>query len=401
MPATLRSQLGLLAALQALLLTNNVALTAINGLAGASVSDNRALATLPVTGYVLGGAVWAMPAAAIANRYGRRTAYTIGALVAALAALLAWFAIGQRSLALLCLATFVGGLFNAAGASLRFAAADVADAHRPTFRARAISLVLAAGIVGGFVGPEIAKWARDLLPSRFAGTYLTLFGFALVSLALAQFVRLPPLAGAHHADRGRELREIIAQPACWGAIAIGAIGYGVMNLLMVATPLAMDVCGQPFSAVATVIQWHVVGMFAPGLVTGSLLTRVGALPVIVAGCVLMLACAAIALSGIEVAHFFTALLLLGVGWNFMFTGATILLTSTYRPAERTRVQGFMDSCVFSTMILSSAASGVLLDTRGWALLNLVSVVLVAVALAIAVFVARRQGWRAGVSPARA
>lgn len=397
----MRAQLSLLAALQALLLTNNVALTAINGLAGASVTDNRALATLPVTGYVLGSALWAMPAAAIANRFGRRAAYTVGPLVAAAALLLAWFAVGQHSLLLLCLATFVGGLFNAAGASLRFAAADVADAHRPDFRARAISLVLAAGIVGGFIGPELATHSRDLLSVPFAGTYLALFGFAILSLVLAQFVKLPTHAGGHHGESGRPLREIIAQPACWGAIAIGAIGYGVMNLLMVATPLAMDVCGQPFSAVAVVIQWHVAGMFAPGLVTGSVLARFGALPVIVVGCLLMLGCGVIALSGTDLSHFFIALLLLGVGWNFMYTGATTLLTATYRPAEKTRVQGFMDSCVFTTMVTSSAASGALLDTRGWSLLNMLALVLVVVALGVAVFIARRHGWHVGAARARA
>ncbi len=396
MLATLRAQMSLLAALQALLLTNNVTLIVVNGLAGFSIAENKMLATLPVTGYVLGGAVWAMPAAALMNRFGRRAGYTIGSAVAIFGALLGWHALTIRSLALLCVATFVCGLYNAVGASLRFAAADVADTYAPNFRARAISLVLAAGIAGGVVGPEFAKWSRTWLEADFAGTYLTLVGFAVTSMLLAQLLRLPSPHASVVAGPVRPLFEIVRQPACWIAILSGALGYGVMNLLMVATPLAMEVCKHPFASAALVIEWHIVGMFAPGLFTGALIARVGILPVIATGCALMLGCIAIALSGVDLMQFLVALFLLGVGWNFMYTGGTALLTTAYRPSERMRVQGFMDACVFMTMVTSSASSGALLYVNGWSILNLLSIPVVLIVL----FAVLRQGMRAGWSAGR-
>jgi len=399
--ATLRFQMGLLTLMQALLLTNNVTLIAVNGLAGLQLADNKLLATFPVTGYVLGGAVWAMPAAAFMRRYGRRAGYTAGSLAAIAGAVLAWHAMSIGSLALLCTATFVCGLYNAFGASLRFAAADVADTYRPDFRARAISLVLTGGIAGGVIGPEVSKWSREWLPTQFAGTYLTLVGFALASLLLAQLLRLEASRQAGAAGPARPLADILRQPACWVAILCAALAYGVMNLLMVATPLAMEVCRHPYSAAALVIEWHVIGMFAPGFFTGSLIGRFGVLPVIVAGCLLMLGCVAIALSGVELMHFVSALILLGIGWNFMYTGASTLLTSTYRPSERNKVQGFMDLCVFTVMITSSASSGALLFVNGWSILNLMSLPFLLAVLGAVAWLARQgcpPGFAATAAP---
>jgi MFS family permease len=395
MIATLRFQVGLLALLQALLLTNNVTLIAINGLAGMQLADNKLLATLPVTGYVLGGAFWAMPAAAFMRRFGRRSGYTVGSLVAIGGALLGWYALTLGSLWLLCLATFICGLYNAFGASLRFAAADVADAYRPGFRARAISLVLTGGIAGGIVGPAASQWSRTWLPTQFAGTYLTLMGFALASLLLTQLLRLPATRQVFAAGESRPLAEILRQPVCWVAILSAALAYGVMNLLMVATPLAMEVCGLPFAAAAMVITWHVIGMFAPGLFTGSLIARFGVLPVILSGCLLMLSCVAIALSGVELMHFLAALVLLGLGWNFMYTGGTTLLTSAYRPAEKNRVQGFMDACVFGVMVTSSAGSGALLFVDGWSLLNLLSLPALLIVFGAVIWLGARVDWSLG------
>ncbi|HEY0878798.1 MAG TPA: MFS transporter [Zeimonas sp.] len=408
-PGRFRSQITLLAVLQALLLTNNVTLIAVNGLAGLQLAPTPLLATFPVTGYVLGGAVWAMPAALFMRRYGRRAGYTLGSVVAMLGSLLAWHAMNAGSLALLCLATFVCGLYNAFGASLRFAAADVVDAApegaaawRQRWRPRAISLVLAGGIAGGVVGPEISKWSRAALATPFAGSYLMLVAFAAVSLLLVQGLRLPAPAGAVAGGGARALREILRDPICRVAIACAALAYGVMNLLMVATPLAMEVCGLPYDAAAFVIEWHVIGMFAPGLFSGALIGRFGALPVVFVGCALMLGCVAVALSGVELLHFAVALFVLGVGWNFMYTGATALLTNAYRPAEKNKVQGFMDSCVFATMITSSASSGALLFVDGWSVLNLLSLPFVVAALVAVVWLAARNGWalgRAGVGAA--
>jgi MFS family permease len=378
--------MGLLTLMQALMLTNNVTLIAINGLAGFILADNKLLATLPVTGYVLGAALWSMPAASLMRRKGRRLGYSLGSMAAIVGSLIGWYAMQERSLALLCFATFVCGINNAFGASLRFAAADVADAYRPSFKARAISLVLTGGIVGGIVGPEMAKWSRTALSTPFAGTYLTLVAFALMSLIMAQFLRLPVLATAANAAPARPLRELLKQPTCWAAIVCMALAFGTMNLLMVATPLALE--------------WHVIGMFAPGLFTGNLIQRFGILPIIVVGCLLNVACIAIALSGVEVMRFTIALFFLGVGWNFMYTGGTTLLTTCYRPQEKNKVQGFADSCVFTLMISSSASSGALLHANGWAVLNWLSLPVIALVFGLMLWLGARAGWGLGrVAPA--
>ena len=399
-PATLPAQLGLLCVMQALLLTNNVTLIAVNGLAGAALAGNPIFATLPVTGYVLGAALTSMLAARFMKAKGRRAGYTLGSLFALAGSLLAWHAVAERNMALLVLATFVLGVYNAFGASLRFAAADVADAYQPTFRAKAISLVLGAGIVGGIVGPELSKYTREWLPTLFSGTYLTLSLFALASLVLAQGLKLPESQVAAAQGEARPLRVILAQPAAWAAVLIAALSYGVMNLVMVATPLAMEVCSHPYSAAARVLVWHIVGMFAPGLVTGSLIGRFGTIQIMLTGCVLMFVCAAIALSGIEIWHFTVALFLLGVGWNFMYTGATTLLTTTYKPQEKNKVQGFNDACVFAVMVTSSLSSGALLHVQGWSIINALSVPATLVALVAILQAARTTGWAIGKVPAR-
>jgi len=384
--------MGVLAMLQALLLTNNVTLIAISSLAGFALAENKALATLPVTGYVLGAAVFSMLAARLMRRLGRRSGYTVGSILGCAGALLAAWSVSVGSLWMLAAATFITGIYNAFGASYRFAAADVADAYRPGFRARAISLVLAGGIVGGIVGPEVSKFSRDMLPVTYAGSYLVLAGFAILSLLLAQCLRLPASADTVAGGTARPLLQILRQPTCWVAVLTAAGAYGIMNLLMVATPLAMEFCTHPFAATALVLQWHVIGMFLPGLFTGVLITRFGVLPIILAGCVLMFGCIAVALNGIEISHFIVALTLLGIGWNFAYTGATTLLTRTYRPSEKTRVQGFNDMVVFVTMITSSASSGVLLNSNGWALLNYLSLpFVVVVALGALWLILRREG----------
>ncbi|MCZ8339870.1 MAG: MFS transporter [Burkholderiaceae bacterium] len=392
---SLRFQVGLIALMQALLLTNNVTLIAINGLAGAMLASDPTFATLPVTGYVLGAALSSMAASRLMRLRGRRAGYTVGSLFAIAGTLLAGYAVSERNLPLLVAATFVVGVYNAFGASLRFAAADAADAWRPNFRARAISLVLAAGIVGGVVGPEVSKLTREALPTMFAGSYLALSLFGVVSLALAQLLRLPESKAGTASGPARRLREILAQPVAWVAVLVAALSYGVMNLVMVATPLAMQVCSHPYAAAAFVLEWHVIGMFAPGLFTGSLIGRVGIVPVIVTGCLLMLVSAVIALSGIGLWEFTVALAALGVGWNFMYTGATTLLTTCYRPSEKNRVQGFNDACVFATMVSSSFSSGALLHVQGWYTINALSVPFVLVALGATLWAARSAGGRVG------
>ena len=393
MLSSLRFQVGLLTTLQALLLTNNVTLIAVNALVGQRLSPDPALATLPVTGYVLGAALASVPAATVMRRLGRRAGYTLGSVAGIVGSLVCGWGAWAGSLWLLCAGTFVCGLYNAFGTSYRFAAADVADAYRPDFKARAISLVLTGGIAGGVVGPELSKITRVALPVDFAATYLSLSAFAVASLLLAQWLRLPRAPAVSAAAPARPLSAILAQPRCWIAIATASLAYGVMNLLMVATPLAMAVCSHPYAAAALVLQWHVVGMFLPGLFTGRLIARFGSLPVIAAGGVLMLACAGIALAGVDVPNFLAALLLLGVGWNFMYTGATTLLTTAYLPQEKNLVQGFNDACVFATMITSSLSAGVLMFSDGWSLLNLLALPGVLAVLGGCAWLASREGWR--------
>jgi len=395
MLATLRFQVGLLTSLQALLLINNATLIAVNVLAGLQLSQDTWLASLPVTSYVVGSAVWSMPAASVMRRYGRRVGYTVGSVAAIVSALIAFAAMTVESLSLLCLGTFLCGIYNAFGASLRFAAADVANVYQPSFKTRAMSLVLTGGLVGGIVGPEISKWSRTLLAHQFAGTYLMLMVFGVLSLALIQLLRIQLPVSSSQGGEARPLSVILRQPAAILAIASAALSYGVMNLLMVATPLAMEVCSLSFSQTVFVLQWHIIGMFAPGLFTGSLIARYGILPIMVAGVALNAGCVVVALAGVELMHFSVALFLLGVGWNFMYTSGTALLTRCYRPAEKNKVQGFMDMSVFGVMITSSAASGALLFVNGWSVLNLLSLPFVLVCLVGAVWVARDTGWTVG------
>ncbi len=364
--------LALLALCQGLFLTNNVVFIAINGLVGLSLAPRAWMATLPVTGYVLGSALSTMIVARLQARLGRKRSFQIGLAVAVFSAALCAYAASTRSFGLLLVATVVAGFYAANASLYRFAGPELVG---PAFRERAISLVLAGGIVGGVVGPNLASATRTLLPQPFVGAYLSLIVVALLSFVALSFIRFPahapPLPGA---SRGRPLRELARQPVFIVAIMASALGYGVMNLLMAATPIAMAQCKHPFDSAALVLEWHVLGMFVPGFFTGHLIRRFGELPIMMVGALLNFFCVAIALSGVDVMQFLGALFLLGVGWNFLYVGATTLYTRTYRPEEKNRAQGVMDLCVFSTMALSSFASGALITTQGWTLLNLGSLV---------------------------
>lgn len=357
----------LLSICQALFLTNNVTFIAINGLVGLQLAPLGWMATLPVMGYVVGGALSTTPVARLQARLGRKASFQIGLVVAALSAAVGALAVSIGSFWLLVAATVVAGFYNANAALYRFAGPELVDAG---FKEKAISLVMAGGVAGAFIGPNLASATRTWLDVPFAGAYVALVGVALLGLAVMSLIRfpahVPPVPGA---STGRPMAEIARQPAFMVAVAAGALGFGVMNLLMAATPLAMQQCGLPFDSAALVLEWHVLGMFIPAFFTGHLIKRFGALPVMGVGALLNFACVAVALSGVELQQFLAALLLLGVGWNFLYTGATTLLTTTYRPEEKTRVQGAMDFWVFSTMAVTSFASGALVTTQGWFWLN--------------------------------
>lgn len=389
-PSRARRQILLLVTCQALLYVNNVTLIAVNGLVGMALAPTPLLATLPVTTYIVGSALTTLPASLAMGRWGRRAGFMFGTTMGFVGTSIAAVGVFTASFALLCSGTFVVGLYNAFAQYMRFAAADVADAYAPELKERAISWVLAGGLAGGIVGPQISKLTRDALPTAFAGTYLALSTVALIACAVASRLHIPP---AHHADgssAARPLKVIVAQPAFIVAVLVGAVSYGAMNLLMTATPLAMKVCGFGYPQAADVIMWHVIAMFAPGFFTGALLRRFGKERVMLAGCVLMFVTVAVAHAGLTYWHFWIALFALGIGWNFMFTGATALLTSTYRPAEKARVQGVNDLAVFLTMISSSAASGALLSATGWTDLNLYSLPAIALATAALLWLQMRR-----------
>jgi len=382
----------LLACCQALLLTNAAGLITMNGLVGYALADTKTLATLGVTIYVLGSAVATMPASLWMAKVGRRTGFMAGALINVAGCALAVLAISRGSFVLYCVATGVMGIYNAIGLQYRFAAAEVAA---PADKAKAISLVLAGGVVGGFLGPESVRRAMDLFATPFLGGFVVLAGYALVALAVQSRVHVPPPTQEERSGDGRPLAAIMRQPVFVVAALSGAIGYGLMNLLMTATPIAMSFCSHPFGAAALVIQWHVVGMYAPGFVTGSLIRRFGVLNVILAGIALVAACVAVALNGITVTHFLVALMLLGVGWNFMYTGGTALLTESYSPPEKARTQGANDFLVFATMGVSSLASGAMVSTAGWEAMNRAMLpILAALATVVLWYAWRRRTVRA-------
>ena len=363
-------QLWLLALCQGLFLTNNVTFIAINGLVGLNLAPLGWMATLPVMGYVVGGALSTSLVAHTQRRFGRKTSFQLGLAVGFASALLCCYAAYSRNFWLLVAATVVAGYYNANAQLYRFAAAELAE---PAFREKAISLVMAGGLIGAVAGPNLASATRSLTATPFAGAYLALAAVALLAMALLSFIEFPPApvkSAAGLADTGRPLGEIMRQPVFIVAAAAGALGYGVMNLLMAATPIAMQICSLPFSDVAMVLEWHVIGMFAPGFFTGHLIKRFGTLPIMATGLVLNIVCVMVALSGVDFMQFLVALFLLGLGWNFLFTGSTTLALSAYRPEEKDKAQGALNFCVFAVLALSSLASGVLVTTRGWSLLNL-------------------------------
>lgn len=383
-----KRNVALLCACQALLLVNNSVLVAVNGLAGYALATDKALATVPVTAYFLGAALATLPLSAFMQRYGRRVGFSASAACAIAGALMCVLAVYGHDFWLLTAGALVLGMYFAGAQYYRFAAAEAVPAE---LKSTAISLVIAGGIVGGFLGPETSKFTIGWLPGQvYAGAYLSLAGFALAALVLVQWLEIAPSSAEDLKGTGRSLARIAREPAFVVAVLCGVVSYGVMNLLMTATPLAMVDVRHTFSDAAFVIQWHFLAMFLPSLVTGSLIRRLGLLPVMLAGAVLMGGCVTVALSGIDVMHFWLALLLLGVGWNFMYIGATTLLSETHTPAERGKVQGINEAAIFAAMVVSSAFAGALFTQRGWELMNALVTPFLALAAAGLVWLAFRK-----------
>ena len=382
-----RRNVFLLACCQALLFTNNVTLISLNGLAGYQLASNKAFATLPVTGYVVGAAASTFFASLWMKRVGRRNGFLTGTLFGIAGGAITTYAIWIGSFWTLVFGTQVLGTYNAFGQYYRFAAADASPGP---WKAKAISLVMAGGLVGGIIGPEMSKHTRDLAQPTFVASYASLMGFCLVTMAILAMLRIPAPKDEEVHGETRPLAEIMAQPVFVVAVLVSALGYGVMNLLMTSTPLAMGFCGLPYAAAASVISAHVVAMFGPSFFTGSLIQRFGVLNVMMAGVVLMFACVGIALSGQQFTQFWLALALLGVGWNFMYVGGTTLLTEAYRPAEKAKAQGANEILVFCTVASSSFASGVLVNASGWNTLNYVALPFLAIAGLAALWLALKR-----------
>jgi MFS family permease len=375
-----RRTLGALTVCQALLFTNNAILISLGALAGYALAPDRRFATLPVTAGVVGGALTTFMASLLMQRVGRRAGFTIGAAFGVLGAAICSIALVTKSFYGFCVGSLVFGVYNAFGGYYRFAAGEAVQAGK---QARAISLVLVGGLAGGILGPFTSRHTKGLFATPFLGSYLSLFAFLAVVLVALRYVVIPPPATGTSSGEARPLRAIVSDPVFAVAALAAAFGYGIMSLLMTATPLAMGACGHPYDDAATVISFHVVAMFAPSLVTGRIIQRFGVLKVMLVGVGLNLACVAIALAGIDVPHFLGALVLLGVGWNFLYIGGTTLLSEAVIPADRARAQGINDLAIFVTMALSSFSSGVIVERDGWRTLNVAAIPFVlAVGLAI-------------------
>ncbi|MFN4272880.1 MAG: MFS transporter [Aliihoeflea sp.] len=344
----------------------------LGGLAGYYLlAADKSLATAPVTGFNIGVALGALPAAALMRWLGRRNGFMGGTLVTALGGVVATFALFESNFWLFAIGLLVVGLGNSFVQQYRFAAADNAPAK---FKANAISWVLAGGVFAAIIGPQAVIWTRDLFaPVMFAGAFAAIIGLALIGLFVLSFLRVPDasqaVATATPAIPARPLREVVSQPRFIAGMSCGVGSYALMSFVMTGAPLAMVGCGFSADEAALGISWHVLAMFAPSFVTGRLIGRFGKETIITTGMVLLIGSAMVALSGIELWQFWTSLVLLGVGWNFAFIGSTAMVAETYRPTETNKVQGFHDFILFSTVAFGSFMSGVVYTIWGWDMLN--------------------------------
>jgi MFS family permease len=387
--ASPRRTVLMLAICQALSMTGASIVGTTGAIVGNMLTPDKALSTLPIAVQMTGLMTATIPAALLMARIGRRPGFWIGASLGVTGAMIATLAIFRADFVLFCVGTYFIGIHNGVVQQYRFAAAEVAD---DAFRSKAISLVLAGGVVSALFGPETAKWSRDLFaPALFAGCYAMIVGLCVAAAILIYFVDLPKPAPPVFGRRGRPLAGIAAQPVFIAAAAAAMVGYGVMSLVMTATPIAMLDCGHEFTAAAFVIQWHSLGMYAPSFVTGHLITRFGLIRILLTGAALLLACCLINLAGLGTINFWAANVVLGIGWNFLFIGATTLLTRAYTGEEKAKVQALNDFLVFGTVALSSFASGALLNGVGWGVVQIAIMPFVAAAAGAVLWLRTRRG----------
>ena len=382
-----RRNARVLAVAQALAGGNNTVIVSTASIVGSMLAPDKGLATLPVTGMVMGMWVGTLPLGWLARRYGRRNALQTGSLFGVLSGLVSYSAVMQGSFWLLILGTFFGGLYAAAHLSYRFAAADTASER---MRPKVVSWVLAGGVFAAVIGPQLVIFTKDLLPPyAFAASYLGQSACAVLAAIVLGFVKVPPPAPVRH-DSMRKLGTIVRTPRFVVAVACGVVSYGVMNLVMTSAPLAMVGCGHSVTDAALGIQWHVIAMYAPSFFTGGLIARFGVERITGLGLLILAASAVVAVAGLTVGHFWGALILQGIGWNFAFIGATTMVTQCHRPEERTKVQAFNDFIIFGSMAVTSFSSGQFLALFGWATLNELVFPLVAMATGLLIWHTMRR-----------
>lgn len=359
----------------------------LGGLVGMQLSSNPAIVTLPVSVYSLGLALGTLPAAAIMKRFGRRRGYLIGAITGAFAGLIAALGIYLASFWLFSLGTFVAGFYASYVQSYRFAAADGVSGD---LKGKAISAVMVGGLAAAVLGPQLVIWTRDSMPGvPFAGAFLGQATLALLAIPVILMLRKPAPVTGQVQHGGRPLSEILKTPRYLLAVSAGVVSYGLMTFVMTAAPVAMVHMGHSVDNAALGIQWHVLAMFAPSFFTGRLMARFGKERVTAVGMAIIGVSAMVALSGVDVGHFWISLTLLGIGWNFGFLGATAMVTDCHTPEERAKVQGANDFIVFGTVAIASFSSGALLNASGWSALNWIVLPAIALILVPLVWSLRR------------
>ena len=373
--------IALLSASQAIVGSQQALIMAVGALVGIVLAPDPIFATIPTTSMVLGLAAAAGPAAFLIHRIGRQRAFILGASISVFAGLFAAFGIFMQSFVIFCVALLMAGMSAAFGQQYRFAAADSVGLEQ---KGKAISWVLAGGIVAGFVGPSVSIWGRHVIEgAEYAGSFVAMSGLALFGVAILTQTNLAKAELKAKSANPRPFREIIRSPDVFVPVISGMASYGLMTFVMIAAPLAMVVvCGHSKEAAATAIQWHIISMFAPSFFTGSIISRIGARATTGIGLTLILGCVLIALNGVAVWNFDLALILLGLGWNFGFIGSTALLAEGYRPEDAAKVQALNEQLVFGVMAIASIGSGILLQTIGWQAINILAIPVATGAIAL-------------------
>ncbi len=378
-----RRNITILVLAQAILGAQMPMIFTIGGLAGQSLASNACWATLPISLIVMGSMVWATPMSAVMQRYGRRVGFFIGTAAGATGAAIGAYALYLGSFPLFLLGSFMTGIYQSAHGFYRFAAADAAsDAFKP----KAISYVMAGGLAAAVIGPQLIKLTSEAMVVPFLGAYLTVIAINVVGsgLFLALDIPIPKRPGAD-SPNGRSRLQLLRTPKIAVAIIIAMVSYALMNLVMTSTPLAVVGCGFEQDNAADIVSAHVVAMFLPSFFTGHIIARFGARKVMATGLIILALAGIVALQGVELENFFIALILLGVGWNFGFIGATTMLATTYEPEEQGRVQGMNDMIVFGFVTIASLASGGLMNCsggnaqEGWSAVNMAMIPLLALA----------------------